>query len=172
MPPKLSPKQTPNLLREPWERGRDSLDRWKTPVTDDLKKSTLAEVRCLALQHSEMTEGLSTISARLTALTNLVHTYGWSADLEQLEQADDWRGFPALAKPKGEKIAQLLTEYFTRNGNQWTRLSELFLHLANNGVMVGGKNTNSTLSAHLSNSGRFENDRSKGWRLKGDAQRL
>jgi hypothetical protein len=169
MLPKISPKIFPNLLQEPWDGARDSLDRWKTPVTDELKKSTIAEFKYLWAQHSEATETLATIGPRLNALNTLIQTYGWNREVEEIEQADDWKGFPALAKSKGEKIAQLLTEYFSRNGNQWTRLSELFLHLASNGVMVGGKNPNSTLSAHLSNAGQFESDRSKGWRLKDKA---
>jgi hypothetical protein len=169
MLPKFSSKLLPSVLQKPWEPARDSLDRWKTPVTDELKKTTIAEFKYLMAQHSEAQEILASIGPRLTALSSVIQTYGWTREVEELEQADDWKSFPNLAKPKGEKIAQLLTDFFARNGNQWTRLSELFMYLASNGVMVGGKNPNSTLSAHLSNAGQFESERSKGWRLKDKA---
>jgi hypothetical protein len=169
MHPNILPKYFPKSLQKPWGHARESLDRWKTPVTDELKKSTIAEFKYLWAQQAEATELLAAISPRLTALNNLIQTYGWAREVDEIEQADDWKAFPNLAKPKGEKIAQILTDYFTRNNNQWTRLSDLFLHLANNGVMVGGKNPNSTLSAHLFNAGYFESERSKGWRLKDKA---
>jgi hypothetical protein len=160
-------KANPMALQRAWERGSDSLNRWNTPVTDDLKKNAIAEYKYLSAQTAEAQEVISAAQPRINSLWNLFATYGWTKEVEEIEQADDWPKFPDLAKPKGQKIAELCEEYYVANGNQWTRLSDLFMYLVSKGVMISGKNPNSTLSAHLSNSDRFESDRGKGWRLKG-----
>lgn len=135
-------------------------------MTDDLKKVTIAEFKWLHSQLAEAQEAIALINPRIQALTGLVKTYGWEREIEALQKDDDWQKYPDLAKPKGQKIADLCAEFYAQNGNLWTRLSDLYLYLSQKGIDVGGKNPNSTLSAHLSNSGRFEGDRAKGWRLK------
>jgi hypothetical protein len=166
MASKIRRKALPKFLHRSWERGRDSARKWDTPVTDDLKKTTIEEFKLLSVQISDAQELVAALTPRLNALQGVINTYGWSADVEQLEQADDWLKHPDLAKPKGQQIAGLCREFFANNGNTWSRLSELFVYLTSRGMTIGGKNPNSTLSAHLSNSGRFEGDRGKGWRLK------
>jgi hypothetical protein len=137
-------------------------------MADELKKVTIAEFKWLHAKLAEAQEAIADISPRINALAGLVNTYGWGKEIEALQQDDDWRTYPDLAKPKGQKIADLCAGFFDKNGNQWTRLSDLYLYLTEKGIDVGGKTPNSTLSAHLSNSGRFEGNRARGWRLKPD----
>lgn len=165
---KISCKDATNSLQRPWEGGNDSFDKWKTPVTDDLKKNVITEFKHLHAQISDAQETVAALTPRLNALQGLINSYGWTKEVEEIEQADDWQKFPDLAKPKGQKIAEFCHTYFAENGNQWTRLSDLFIYLTEKGITIGGKNPNSTLSAHLSNSNRFEGERARGWRLKSE----
>jgi hypothetical protein len=135
-------------------------------MEDEFKKATISEFKALHSKLAEAQELIQDVTPRLNAVTGIVRTYGWEREIEQLAQDDDWQKFPDIAKRKGEKIALLCAEYLLENDNKPTRLSELYMFLTTRGMDVGGKNPNSTLSAHLSNSGHFEGDRAKGWRLK------
>jgi hypothetical protein len=142
------------------------LGKWSSPVEDELKKTILTEYKFVTGRISEAQEEVARLVPRMNSLTQLINIYGWTAEVERMEEGDDFKSHPEAAKTKGAKIAAVATKLFKENGNHWTRLTEIYLYLSENGIAIGGKNPNSTLSAHLSNSDRFEGDRAKGWRLK------
>lgn len=142
--------------------------RWRSPVEDDFKTALLNEYKHVVAKLSEANSITKQLSPKHDSLAKLIETYGWLPEIEKLEPDDDIKGNPEAAKTKGLKIAQIAKEFFEANNNQWTPLSDLFVHMNGRGVRVGGKNPNSTLSAHLSNSEWFESDRTRGWRLKSE----
>jgi hypothetical protein len=135
-------------------------------MEDRLKETLLLEYKELVAKDSEAKGILGYVGPRIEAIAKLLITYGWDKEIEKLEIDDDMANNPAEAKTKSKKIEDLLKGFFSTNNNQWTRLSDLFVFLSSKGMRLGGKNPNSTLSAHLSNSECFESDRTRGWRLK------
>jgi hypothetical protein len=144
------------------------LGKWRSPVENELKNTLLVEYKAIVAAISEAQETVRHLSPRHDALAVLLKTYGWGGDIELLESDDDISLNPEGTKSKGKKIEDLLKVFFNSNNNQLTRLSDLYVYLSEKGVRIGGKNPNSTLSAHLSNSNCFESDRTRGWRLKPD----
>ena len=143
-----------------------ALVRWRSPVEEDFKKATLTEYKAIVAKLSEAHGIQKQLGPRHDVLAKLIEAYGWQAEIERLEPDDDMKGNPEGSKTKGLKIAEIVRDFFKKNNNQWTPASDLYVHLIGRGVSVGGKNPNSTLSAHLSNSEFFESDRAKGWRMK------
>jgi hypothetical protein len=161
-----------NLLPNSWERAMMILGKWRSPVEDDLKKNVMTEYKAIVAKLSECHATVKELTPRHDVLAKLIETYGWQGEIEKLELDDDFTNNPDVSKSKGQKIAELSTNFFHKNNNQWTPLSELYLYLTDRGIRIGGKNPNSTLSAHLSNSNLFEGTRTKGWRLKPEHARI
>jgi hypothetical protein len=142
------------------------LGKWRSPVENELKNTLLVEYKAIVAKLSECHGTIKHLTPRHDALAKLLETYGWAAEIEKLEADDDLKNNPEEAQSKGRKIEEWMYEFFSKNNNQWTKLSDLYVFLSEKGLRIGGKNPNSTLSAHLSNSQLFESDRMQGWRLK------
>jgi uncharacterized protein involved in type VI secretion and phage assembly len=138
-------------------------------VDDQFKKTTLEQYKFTVARISEAHEALKVLNPQFEALNKVIETFGWQGDVEHLEAGDDFKLKPDAARSKGQKIIELAAEFFNANNNQWTSLSDLYLYLIEKGVSIGGKNPNSNLSAHLSNSDQFTSERPKGWRMKPEA---
>ena len=69
---------------------------------------------------------------------------------------------------KRELIADAAEEYLRENPG-WRSAAEIFHAVRMKGIDVGGQNPRGNLTAHMSMSGRFVSERSKGWRLKSEA---
>jgi hypothetical protein len=140
------------------------LGKWRSSVENVLKHTLLVEYKEIVAKISESQQAIKHLAPRQDALAKLLEAYGWLADIEKLEADDDLA--TESGKSKGKKIEELTVLFFADNNNQWTRLSDVYVYLTEKGLYVGGKNPNSLLSAHLSNSELFEGDRTKGWRIK------
>ncbi len=139
---------------------------WSDPMDDEFKKTTLEKYKFIVAKMSEAQDVLKFFQPQFEVLNKVIETFGWQSEVQSPEEGDDFQQKPDVARSKGEKIASLTSKFFQQNNNQWTSLSDLYLYLIGKGVAIGGKNPNSNLSAHLSNSDLFESDRAKGWRLK------
>lgn len=64
-----------------------------------------------------------------------------------------------------KKVVADAVEAFIRVRGGHQRLAEIFSHLMQKAIEVGGKNPRQNLSAILYRDGRFTSDRSKGWTL-------
>ena len=144
------------------------LRKWRSPVESELKRTILTEYKAIVAQISEAHSTIKHLTPRHDIIAKMIETYGWLAEIEKLGPDDDTKGNTEESRTKGAKIADFAKDFFANNRNQWTRLSDLFVYLTEQGINIGGKNPNSTLSAHLSNAGLFEGDRTKGWRLKSE----
>jgi hypothetical protein len=140
------------------------LGKWRSSVETDLKNTLLIEYKEIVAKISESHQTIKHLTPRHDALTKVLDAYGWLAEIEKLEADDDLA--TEGGKSKGKKIEELTRVFFEENNNQWTRLSDVYVYLSHKGLHIGGKNPNSLLSAHLSNSECFEGDRTKGWRMK------
>ena len=78
---------------------------------------------------------------------------------------DDTPNNPAF-KTKQAAIVQHATALMQSKPNQWLQTKEIFDHVIAAGIKISGNNPHNTVSAHLSNSGKFVNERTRGWKLK------
>ena len=138
---------------------------------DGLKDQLVTEYRTLEIEAQEAKESIVEAQAKLQeaarkmqALMTTIKQFGWEAELHSDEPLPAL--FDQAPAKKGKQIADAAATFLRSYDNEWIPLSNIFVVLANQGIQIGGKNPASTLSAHLSNSGLFESDRSKGWRLK------
>jgi len=68
--------------------------------------------------------------------------------------------------PVLDQTADMATAIIEKHGRP-VPIQEMQFKLRGMGLLIGGKNPKSTLSARLSTSGRFIADREKGWWIKG-----
>jgi hypothetical protein len=135
-------------------------------VEDKLKEATIGQYKWTVTQIDDFKAAINALVPQRDTLAATIKAFGWDKDVDMVEAGDDFANFPDAAKTKAQQIEQVAKDLFTGNGNQWTRLGDIFLYLTGRGLKIGGRNTNSTLSAHLSNSDLFESDRTQGWRIK------
>ena len=135
---------------------------------EDFGERMMAEYRHLASQISEANDLMRRLQPRLDKLAAAIQAWGLDAELEKMEVGDDVKSGGDAAKSKGEMIAHATADLLLGGGNRWTKTSDIYWHLVNSGISIGGKNPNSTLSAHLSNSKMFLSDRIKGWCLNSE----
>jgi hypothetical protein len=108
---------------------------------------------------------LQELSPELDQLYKTITQFGWLEYLDA-EHPDDKPPTGLLgANKKGESIARAAETFLISGDNEWRTLAEIFEFVAEQGILIGGKNPTSTLSAHLSNANIFESDRSRGWRI-------
>lgn len=107
------------------------------------------------------------LTPKLKSLEATIIRFGWYDRIGD-NTSEEIEGMAELIfgdEGKGSRIAKAAKQYLRNHGNEWTRLSVLYSEISGYGIKIGGKNPSSTLSAHLSNSGWFESDRTKGWRI-------
>jgi hypothetical protein len=135
------------------------------PVAEEFKDAILKEYKVLASRLHEARGTIHALEPRRIELAKLIKVYGLEKEIEEFEKQDE-NSQEGLTLT--ERVIRASNKYFMDNNNHWTRLSDLYVYLAENGITVGGKNPNSTLSAHLAKAEHFENDRNRGWRIKPD----
>jgi hypothetical protein len=135
-------------------------------MDEDFGMRAVKEYRQLAAQIQEASATMKALQPKLDRVAAVIQAYGLEAELDRLEPGDNWKAGDAASKSKGEQIANETARFLREGGNYWIRTSDIYSRLLECGISIGGKNPNSTLSAHLSNSKMFESDRARGWRLK------
>ncbi len=134
--------------------------------SDEFEERLITEHRRLASRISELSGELKELRPRFEKISEAIKAYGLEGRLDRPEQGDDLKADVEAAATKGQELSQAAAELIVENGNRWTKLSDIYEEIVRRGIAIGGRNPNSTLSAHLSNSKWFESDRAKGWRLK------
>lgn len=131
----------------------------------DFEDRLMNEYRKLASQIVDAQAVLKELTPRLDKVFETIKAYGLEDRLNELTEEDDIANGAPAARKKGQRIEYEVGQILTENQNRWMKISEIYPRLLERGISIGGKNPNSNLSAHLSNSEAFEGSRTKGWRL-------
>lgn len=132
----------------------------------ELQKRLFDEYRSYQVAIQDRQVELQLMQQAMTGLQQYFQARDWWAVLAEMLPDDNPQSNTVGFRTKGQQIAEYAKALIESRDETWTTTREIFEHFKAAGISISGSNVHATVSAHLSNSGLFVNERAKGWRLK------